>query len=132
MSEEGVRAKCTKESAGYGKLDRYARCWNCDHFLTPSDCDLVEGPVDPASTCQLWSEALAYGKKQRTGFRAGRRKYQDRAWAGSEPIAEILASPPYRPGNYLCLTCGEDHDLAVESEVLPACPACGNSRWMAR
>jgi hypothetical protein len=132
MPDEPTPAKQDKASAGYGQGDRYERCWNCDHFLTPSDCERVEGPVNPTCTCQLWSETLSYGKKRRTGFRAGRRKYQDRPWVEAEPAAEILATPPYKPGNYLCLACGEDHDLAVESMTLPACPVCGSSHWMAR
>lgn len=132
MSGEPTPAKCTKEAAGYGRRDRYERCWNCDHFLTPSDCEVVEPPVDPMDTCRLWSESMSYGKKQRSGFRAGRRKYQDPTWAESEPVMQILAVPPHKPGNYLCLTCGMDHDLAVESMILPPCPACGGGRWMQR
>ena len=132
MPEEPPPTKHPKMAAGYGKLDRYERCWNCAHFLTPSDCELVESPVDPMDTCRFWSGEMSYGRKKRTGFRAGRRKYQDRPWVESEPVTEILATPPYAPGNYLCLTCGEDHDLAVESMSLPACPACGSHRWMAR
>ena len=108
-----------------------AHVWNCGHFRVPSACEVVEGTTLADHTCDLWAEEWG-GKKARSGFRAGRRKYQDEAWASEGPVSELRpAEPPLAPGAYLCLGCAEEWSLASRSLELPSCPSCGDSRWLA-
>ena len=129
---EQDEAKRGQGEANYRLTDKYRRCWNCGNFRLPSACALVEGSILADHTCDLWAEEGWGGKKGRSGFRAGRRKYQDKAWAGGEADAELApAEPPLDPGTYLCLGCADDWSLTSHSSVLPSCPSCGGSRWLA-
>ena len=124
-------AKRGQREVNYRPTERFRRCWNCGHFRLPSACEVVEGTILADDTCDLWAEEWG-GKKSRSGFRAGRRKYQDEAWASEEQVSELRpAEPPLDPGAYLCLGCAEEWSLASRSLVLPSCPSCGGSRWLA-
>jgi hypothetical protein len=121
----------SQRDANYRATDRYRRCWNCAHFVVPAACLVVEGTILADHTCDLWAEDWG-GTKSRTGFRAGRRKYQDPPWAAAQPFSELRpAEPPLDPGTFLCLGCAEELLLASRSLVLPSCPSCGDSRWLA-
>jgi hypothetical protein len=129
IDEEGP--KRSQREANYRPTERYRRCWNCGHFRVPGSCTLVEGTILADYTCDLWAEELG-GKKSRTGFRAGRRKYQDEAWSNEGSASEMKpAEPPLPPGSYLCLGCAEEWSFASPSEDLPSCPSCGSLRWLA-
>lgn len=126
--DEGKRGQ---EEVNYRPTERYRRCWNCGNFRIPSACELVEGTILADYTCDLWAEEWG-GKKTRTGFRAGRRKYQDEAWAGEGSAAHLQpAEAPLDPGTYLCLGCADEWSLPSRLLALPACPSCGDSRWLA-
>jgi len=131
VPEQG-EAKRSQEESNYRPTDRYRRCWNCGNFRVPSTCAVVKGTILADHTCDLWAEEELGGKKGRSGFRAGRRKYQDKAWAGVGSDAELApAEPPLDPGTYLCLGCADEWSLTSRSPVLPSCPSCGESRWLA-
>jgi len=128
---EQEEAKRRQGEVNYRPTERFRRCWNCGNFRIPSACALVEGTILADHTCDLWAEEWG-GKKSRSGFRAGRRKYQDEAWASEGPASELRpAEPPLDPGILLCLGCAEELLLASRSLVLPSCPSCGGSRWLA-
>lgn len=115
----------------YRATERYLCCWNCGNFRVPNACELVDGTILADHTCDLWAEEWG-GKKSRSGFRSGRRKYQDEAWAAEGQASELrLVEPPLDPGTYLCLGCADEWSLTSRSLVLPSCPTCGDSRWLA-
>ncbi len=128
---EQEETKRGQREANYRPTESFRRCWNCGHFRVPSACEVVEGTTLADHTCDLWAEEWG-GKKSRSGFRAGRRKYQDEAWANEAPASELRpAEPPLDPGAYLCLGCADEWSLASRSLTLPSCPSCGGSRWLA-
>ena len=115
----------------YRATERYLCCWNCGHFRVPNACELVDGTILADHTCDLWAEEWG-GKKSRSGFRAGRRKYQDETWAAEGQTSELRpVEPPLDPGTYLCLGCADEWSLTSRSLVLPSCPSCGGLRWLA-
>jgi len=129
---EQEEIKRGQQEVNYRATERYRRCWNCGHFRVPDACAIVEGTILADNTCDLWAEEWG-GKKSRSGFRAGRRKYQDEAWSGSgnEPESDLRpAEPPLGPGTYLCLGCAEEWSFALPVEHLPSCPTCGGLRWL--
>ncbi len=129
LPEQG-ETKRGQLDVNYRPTERYRRCWNCGNFRVPSACALVEGTILADHTCDLWAEEWG-GKKSRSGFRAGRRKYQDEAWANESQVTELRpVEPPLDPGTYLCLGCAEDWSFASPLEHLPACPSCGGLRWL--
>ncbi len=128
---EQEEVKRGQAEVNYRPTERYRRCWNCGNFRVPSACALVGGTILADHTCDLWAEEWG-GKKARSGFRAGRRKYQDEAWANEGPASELRpVEPPLDPGTYLCLRCAEEWSLTSRALALPSCPSCGDSRWLA-
>lgn len=128
---EQDEAKRSQGDANYRPTERYRRCWNCGHFRVPNGCELVDGTILADHTCDLWAEEWG-GKKSRSGFRAGRREYQDEAWAAEGQASELRpVEPPLDPGTYLCLGCADEWSLTSHSLVLPSRPTCGDSRWLA-
>lgn len=123
--------KRARGEVNYRRTERYRRCWNCGNFRLPSACELVEGTILADHTCDLWTEDWG-GKKGRTGFRAGRRKYRDEAWGGEGSVEGMRpVEPPLDPGTYLCLGCAEEWSLTSRSLTLPPCPSCGGLCWLA-
>ena len=124
-------AKRSQGDVNYRATERYLCCWNCGNFRVPNACELVDGTILADHTCDLWAEEWG-GKKGRTGFRAGRRKYQDETWAAEGQTSELRpVEPPLDPGAYLCLGCADEWSLTSRSLVLPSCPSCGGLRWLA-
>lgn len=118
----------SQEEVNYRPTDRYRRCWNCGHFRVSSACALVEGIILADHMRDLWAEEWG-GKKARSGFRVGRRKYPDEAWASEGQVSDLRpVEAPLDPGTYLCLGCAEEWSLTSRSLALPHCPSCGDRR----
>jgi hypothetical protein len=50
-----VAAKRSKASVDYSAGKPHAHCGLCRHFEKPDACELVEGKIDPARWCNLFS-----------------------------------------------------------------------------
>jgi hypothetical protein len=47
--------KAGKQQAGYQSTPKgEQKCDNCEHFLSPKACSLVEGDISPQGWCKLW------------------------------------------------------------------------------
>lgn len=58
-TEGSGSAPFTQTQAGY--TSGGDRCGGCSHFLQPSDCEYVQGPIDPDGSCPLHSNLSGAG-----------------------------------------------------------------------
>ena len=55
MTRAEAGAKVSQDAVHYQPTPKGGQdCDDCNHFLTPGACKLVDGPISPKGWCRLW------------------------------------------------------------------------------